>query len=239
MAKKHSKHKPHSAYASDRDTVTDSTKEESSTTQTGNRSLAALIKNNLAAFIIGILIVITIAVLLLRDYSAAAKVNGERITRAEYIKELEKQNGSKVMDTMITRKLIEQEARKNNITVNDKEIDTTLKQIEDNMKKQGQELDTMLKAEGMTRTQLRDDIRMQKSVEKLLAKQINVTEKDVDTYITQNPQPTPETYETPTPTPLNRNEIKQQLKQEKSQTAYQKWITDLRAKAKISSYITP
>lgn len=199
--------------------------------------ILTLVKNNLRPLILGVLIVIVIAVLLLRDQSPAARVNGELISRAKYVKELEKQSGSKVMDNLITRTLIMQEASKRHITVDNKELDAEIKRIEDNIKKQGQNIDTLLKAEGMTRDALREDLRMQKTVEKILAKDTTVTDKDIDAYLTKNPQPTPENIDTPTPTPPNRADIKQQLQQEKSGTVYQKWISDLRKKSQITTFI--
>ena len=116
----------------------------------------------------------------------AATVNGQLITRLSVIKELEKQSGKKVLDNMITQSLIMEEARKKNIKINSQDIDKQMKGIEESVKKQGQNIDQLLAAQGMTKVDLRNQINVQMIIEKALASKIKVTDKDIDTYLKDN-----------------------------------------------------
>ena len=128
----------------------------------------------LAAFVLGFIS---------KKYFIAATVNGQVITRFQVIKELEKKQGKSALESIVTQTLIEQEAKAKNATVTAEEIATELKTIEDQISTQGENLDELLAAQGMTRTQLTDQIRLQKLVEKLLGDRLNVTDDEVNRFI--------------------------------------------------------
>src|SRR3989344_668284 len=52
----------------------------------------------------------------------AAIVNGKPVSRMALIKNLEKTGGKQALDSLVTQELIKQEARKENITVGDEDI---------------------------------------------------------------------------------------------------------------------
>jgi foldase protein PrsA len=56
----------------------------------------------------------------------AATVNGEPITFDELHRELERQGGAQILDTLIVKKLLEQEAKRRNLSATDAEIDREL-----------------------------------------------------------------------------------------------------------------
>ena len=112
------------------------------------------------------------------------------------------------------------------------ELDTEVKKIEDGLKKANQNLADALKAQGMTEKDLREELKYQLILKKILDKKIIPTEKEITDYIEQNKDTIPETL---TGKKLN-TQIKEQLQNQKFSTEVQKYLGELRNKAKISYY---
>lgn len=162
-----------------------------------------------------------------------ATVNGKPIWRFTLISELEKQEGKKVLDSLVTKTLILQEAEKQNVTVGDEEIDQEIKQLEENFAKQGQDLNQLLDLQGMTRDRLREQIKIQKIVEKIAGKDVNITDQEVDDYIEENKDSIPKDLDIEE---IKEN-IKEQLRQQKINQKIQLWIESLHDKAKINYFL--
>lgn len=165
-----------------------------------------------------------------RGLFIAATVNGQPITRLSLIKELERQSGKQTLDSLVTKTLILQEAKKQNIQVSDQQIDDEIKKIEDNLKQQGQNLEQVLSLQGLTRESLRDQVRVQKIVEILLGREIVVTDKEVTDYIASNSAQLPQDM----PEATLKTNIKQQLRQQKLSEKFQTWLAELRQNANVS-----
>jgi foldase protein PrsA len=168
----------------------------------------------------------------LKNLFVAASVNGSPISRISIIKELEKRGGSSVLDTMITQKLIEQEAAKRNITVSKDEVDSAIAGIEQNLKSQSSDLTSALAAQGMTLDDLRNQITLQKLLEKMLADKITVTEEEITKYIADNKITLPAGSDEAS----MRSIIKQQIVQEKLGQQVQPLIDELKKVAKINIF---
>jgi parvulin-like peptidyl-prolyl isomerase len=181
-----------------------------------------------------IVVVLVIAAIFLKGFFVAAVVNGEPISRIQVISDLEKQGGKQALSSLVNQTLILQEARKKNIQVSQSEIDTAVKKIEDSLKSQGQNLDTALTAQGMTRKDLSFQLKLRSLVEKLLADKVKVSDKEVADYIEQNKANFPAT--------MSADDIKksvtEQLKQQKLGAASQAWLQDLTKNAKINYFVT-
>lgn len=162
-----------------------------------------------------------------------ALVNGQPISRISLIQELEKQGGKQTLASLVNQTLILQEAKKKNIEVSQKEVDDAAKQIEDSLKQQGQDLNTALAMQGMTREDFLMQLKLRSLVEKLLADQITVTDKEVADYMEKNAATLP--------TDLKEPEIKkgiaEQLKQQKLATKSQTWLGELQKNAKINYFV--
>lgn len=161
-----------------------------------------------------------------------AIVNGEPITRNVYVSEMEKQSGKQIINSLVTKSLITQEAKKQKITVGQNEINDELKKYESALKQQGQTLDAALKQQGLTRKDLEEQVVIQKKIEKILGKEIQVSDKDVNDYIAKNSSTMPEGADTKE----MRDSVKQQLQQQKLSEKFQTWLADLQKKAKINYY---
>lgn len=163
----------------------------------------------------------------------AAIVNGQPISRIAVVQELEKKGGKQVLSSLVTQALIEQEAQKKNVAVSQKEVDEAVKRVEDSLKKQGQSLDQALAFQGLTRNDFINQTKLQKLVEKLLAKDIKITDKEVNDYIEKNKNNIPEGMKPEEATAS----AKQQLQQQKLGSKAQPWIQDLQKKAKINYFV--
>lgn len=187
---------------------------------------------NISKFNVILILAIIIIIGLLysfRSVLVAATVNGTPISRISEIKEAEKQSGKQALNVLITKALVSQEAEKRKIVVSQDEIDSEVKKIQSNLEKQGQNLDQLLAAQGMTRNDLTDQIKLQKMVEKMVGQDVKVTDKEINDYIEQNKASIPENMK---PDEVKVN-VKKQLTQQKLNEKIQTFIESLQKKAKI------
>jgi foldase protein PrsA len=165
----------------------------------------------------------------LRNQFVVATVNGQLITRSEYVSAMEAQGGKQVLEQLILEKLIKEEASKKNLSVPQEDIDTQIESIEQSLSAQGQELNTALEERGMTREQLADQIRVSKYMELLAGESVEVTDEEVEAYISENK----EMLKNFDDKEELENMVREQLTQSKSQEASQSVIEKLQANAEI------
>lgn len=180
-----------------------------------------------------LVIIVVILLVIFRNQFVVATVNGKPISRFALINELERQSGKTTLDVLITKTLISQEASKRNIIVSNKDIDEETKRIENSLKKQGQDLNTLLSSQGMSRAEFTEQIKIQVLVKKLLADKIKITDKEVNDYYQKNIDSLPKDIEEK----KLKEEIKSQLEQQKLSQESNTFVTDLRSKAKINYYL--
>lgn len=201
-------------------------------TPSGLSAFSKIGKRNLLLFVA---IIILFALLYyFRGQFIVATINGQPIWRTTIIQELERQSGQKELDNLISKLLILQEAKKQNVSISDEEIDSEVKKLEESFSKQGQNLDQLLQMQGISRSEFLEQVRIRKTVEKLAGKDISVTEQEVNDYFEQNKNLLPQN--------LSADEakanIKQQLEQQKLNDKIQSWVKSLRDNAKIN-YLKP
>src|SRR3989344_1536369 len=85
-----------------------------------------------------------------RGLLVAATVNGNPISRLSVINELEGRSGKAALDSLIIKKLINDEFAAKNLSINEGDVDSKVKEIEDQLKVQGQTLESALSVEGMS-----------------------------------------------------------------------------------------
>lgn len=185
------------------------------------------------SFIFGIAaVVILLFLYIFKALFVAAIVNGQPISRISIVRNLERRGGKEALDSLINQALIFQEAKRENISVADEEVEGMISEIEAGLENQGG-LDQALLLEGMTREGLVKQIQMQKLVEKMLADRIIVTEADVSEYIDTNSEILPEGASAEE---ISKT-VKNQLQQQKLTSEIQIWLADLRKKAKINYFV--
>ena len=162
----------------------------------------------------------------------AATVNGFPIMRVSVIRELERASGKEALDAILSKKLVEDEAKNKGITVTAEEIDSQIKNIEDQLKAQNQTMDDFLKNQRLTKESLREEIVVQKELEKLLGDKVQVTDEEVNQYITDYGITIPEGQET-----YYREQVKNQIRQQKFSDEAGILIESLKAQAKIKYFV--
>lgn len=182
---------------------------------------------------IGVIVILILAYFLFfKERSVVATVDGSAISRSALIKKLEQKAGQEVLDAMIAEKLIENEAKKKGIVVEESEITGEFQVIESQITSMGSTLEAQLKEQGMTEQDLKDSLMMHLKMEKLLADKIQVTETGVDTYIKDNKITITKDTEVEM-----RKKIKEQIKEDKVNQFSQQLVSDLRGQAQVKYYV--
>lgn len=161
----------------------------------------------------------------------AAIVNGKPIYRWQLNQTLMSRFGSKTLDGMISEALINDEAKKAGVSVSQEEIDARTKSLVDSVGG-GMSLDDLLAYQGMTRADFESQLRLQMLVEKLLGKDITVSDDEVTNYIA-----TESATLTATDDAHMKEEAKQVILSQKINLKLQPWFADLKAKANIMRFL--
>lgn len=164
-----------------------------------------------------------------RGLFIAATVNGTSISRLAVIKELESVSGKNALDSLITQKLINDEALKKGVTVTDEEVAAEITNVENQVRAQGLTLDEALKAQNMTLDILKKQIINQKKLEKILADKLQVTDDEVTQYIKDNKITIAKGEEA-----AQKDQIKNQIKQQNFSAAANELVASLKTQAKIN-----
>ena len=212
------------------ESIEEQEEEGDETPQPEKKSQAITIRINPKLLIAVIVVVVLGAGLFFaKNIFLAATVNGKLITRFTVIKELEKRSGKQALESLITQRLVDAELTKKNVTVSDGEVQEQIGKIEQQITQQGNTLQVILDQQGMTRDELVEQIRDQKRVEKLFVEEQKVSDQDVEKYMKDNGITVPEGKD---PKEFATG-LKEQVKQQKLETAINTWITNLRQAATI------
>jgi len=123
------------------------------------------------------------------------------------------------------------EATKKGITVSEDEIIAQIQQVRDSITGQGGTLEEELSRQGMTEADLREQVILQKKVEKILAESVLVSDEDVDAFLTQNQIVVPEQGGQEL-----RERARVQLKNQKLSQEIDGWLSSLKNSASITYY---
>lgn len=161
----------------------------------------------------------------------AAVVNGRPIFRWQLTRIMTRRFGQQTLESLISQSLIDEEAKKTGISIAQADI---AKKESDLVASLGGNvnIDDILKYQGMTKADFEDQLRMQLTVEKLLGKDITITDADIDTYIATN-----EAILTATDEAGLREEAKQAMFSQRVNDKLQTWFSEIRTKAKILRFL--
>jgi foldase protein PrsA len=116
---------------------------------------------------------------------AVASVGGENIKKEELYSLLVKQYGNEALDALVTDKIIEIEAKKEKITISDKEKEEELKDLKESYG--GEEgFKAALEQSGVTEAGIAEDIEKYLKTEKLLEPRIDLKEEEIKAYFDEN-----------------------------------------------------
>lgn len=190
-------------------------------------------KRNIIVAAVLLVLILGALLYVFRGMFIAATVNGQVITRMQLTSELEKKSGKATLENLITKNLILSEMKKENITVSDEEVSSELKKIQTALSQQGRTLDDALSQQGLTKQDLEDQVKIQKMIEKLFAKEATVSSKEVDAYLEQNKDSLPQGQSEKT----LRSSAEAQIKQQKLTAKFQAWLAALQKKAKVQYFV--
>jgi foldase protein PrsA len=115
------------------------------------------------------------------DNAKLASVGSTSITKKELQSEMEKHFGNQVLSHMIDEAVVAEMAKKNKISVSDKEVESELA----HMKKQfpsEEAFQQSLAQEGVTLDQVKKDLRTKLTIMKLATKDVQITEDEIKKY---------------------------------------------------------
>ncbi|HOK59907.1 MAG TPA: SurA N-terminal domain-containing protein, partial [Candidatus Dojkabacteria bacterium] len=183
-------------------------------------------------------ILIDLFVQYLNNGYSAAVVEGKRIPRSEYIKELETAYGATVIDQLIDEEIIKIEAEKAGVEATEEEVNKQLDQIIESVG--GKEVyETVLQQNNIDEEELKNQITLSILANKVLGPTVEYTEDDLKSFFNQYSAqlfPT-ETEALEEGEKLDYEQYKDQVKQRYiEQKVYENegaWLEGLRSKYKI------
>lgn len=184
--------------------------------------------------IVGVgIVAISVLLFLSKSLFLAATVNRTPVFRVSIIRDLEKKSGKEALEAKVTKILVFQEAKRQNILVTPEEINDQIAKITASLSSQNQNLDELLALDGITRDEFANEIKVQKIVEKILSDKIQVTDSEVASFLEKNKSSIPKDAELG----KLKEDVKTQLARSKLETAYQDWVQGLKEKASINYFV--
>lgn len=177
--------------------------------------------------IIAVLSIVALA--LYKNNNIIVTINGEQITRATFTKEMELQYGKAILDDMISKKLVEQEASKKKVTAGKKEIDAEYNRALNVIASSGLSLNEYYEQYGMTEEELKTKVRLQVLADKMVGKEVKISDKEIEEYVEENKESYPEGVKDE-----DKEDIRSYLSEKKKEKKYEDWMKSLRKKAKIT-----
>lgn len=180
-------------------------------------------------------IVLIIAGLLLvavykKNWFVAATVNGVPVTNLELQMHLNQQFRTQTLNQLINEKIILNEAAKNQVIVPEAEVNNKIAEIESSVGGP-QALDAMLSQQGQNRSSIRNQIKLQLTIEKLYANEATVSAEEVTKFIEQNKDQLKATDSAG-----QQKEAADALKNQKLSQTFSQKFQELRTKAKIQIF---
>jgi len=130
----------------------------------------------------------TLAYVLIRSGGkgdVVARVDGQPVSKDELYELMVQSNGQAALDSLISQKLVELEAKEQNITATDAEVQKELDEVAEYYG--GLDVfEQSLKTYNLTLEDVKEDLAVQVKLEKLMKLKINVTDKEIQEYFTAN-----------------------------------------------------
>ncbi len=180
-------------------------------------------------FILLIAIVLALAVYK-KDWFIAAMVNGQPVSNIELQARLNGQFKTQTLNQMINEKIILDEANKNNAVPTDSEIEKRITEIETSVG--GVEaFNNLVTQQGQNRESVKQQLRIQLSIEKLFSKDATISADEVNNFIETNKDAI-----RATDSASQAIEAENTLKQQKLSQIFQQKFQELRTAAKIQIF---
>ncbi len=130
------------------------------------------------AAVVVVVVLAAAAWIIFNRATAIAIVNGERITRKDFLEKLESQAGMAVLSEMINNSLVAQEAAKAGVEVTQERLDEEMAKIKENL---GDQFEYTLSMYGMTEESLKTTLYQNLLAYEISTKDIVVTDEQIAT----------------------------------------------------------
>lgn len=161
----------------------------------------------------------------------AAIVDGKPIFRWELNSVLVSRFGKQTLEGMVSERLIGEAAAKAGVSVSQADIDAKTKALVESLGS-GMTIDQLLQYQGMSRADFDSQLKLQLTVEKLLGRDVTVTDDEVTNYIATNSATLTATDEAGL-----KKEARDVIMSQRVNEKLQPWFTQLKAKAKILRFL--
>ncbi len=162
-----------------------------------------------------------------------ATVNNKPITRLALNRELERQGGKQILESLITKSLILQEAKEQKIEVAQEEIEAKISEFEAQLGAQGSTLEAFLETQGQTRESLGEQIEIQLVIERMFAEEIDVSEEKLLNYFEENKT----FFAEDTTFEEVKGNLEENLKQEQIGELFQAWLEEAKQNSEIRYFL--
>jgi len=148
--------------------------------------------------LLGVIAVLLVAVIILGvvllqqpqpgdDAPVVAVVNNEEISEADLFEAMYRQGGREVLDQLITRRLILEEAENLGISISDAELDQEIEMlVEESFQGSEDQLMMVLEQYGLTMDSFREDTRLNLLARKIIEEQSDISEEEARDFFEEN-----------------------------------------------------
>ncbi|MGI5901137.1 MAG: SurA N-terminal domain-containing protein [Desulfitobacteriia bacterium] len=188
---------------------------------------------NITICITVIIIIVAIFVGMYNQFfnKTVAKVEGHKISQRDLYNYMFKESGEQALNNLISEKIVDLEAQKNNITVTEEEVQEKIDFYKDVYGGE-KALLSALKASGVTMEELEDNIRVALKITKLLAPKITITEEEIVEFYEENKEVFLGADQKPS-LEENKERVRAALLEQKAQAEFTPWMTERLAYYKI------
>lgn len=116
---------------------------------------------------------------------AIAKINGDAISKDELYDVMVKQYGAAAVEQLIADKIIAAEAKKENISITDEDLDKEVDQLKQSYGGE-EEFNQVLASNNTTVDVLKDELKNYLTMRKLIEPQIEISDEELKTYFEEN-----------------------------------------------------
>lgn len=178
-----------------------------------------------------IVLLLLVGAYLKKDWLIVATVNNRPIWRWEYSRQLNQSYGQQVLDQLINQELVEQKIDQSNVEVTQEEIEQKISDIEGQLGGMG--LDEALQMQGISRERFQQDLKTQIAAEKIVSEGIEVTEEEINQFITDNAEQLSSEEEE-----QQVEEATQALQQQKLSEKFNNWYQKIKEEADITRFLS-
>lgn len=181
--------------------------------------------------IVLVLVILALGGFFFKEKFVVAVVNGKPIFRYHLNQKLVSSFGKETLENLIVEELIKEEVKKNKVTVSEKEVDEEMAKLAKNLG-EGTKIEDVLKLQGISLKDFRRQLKMRLEVNKILEKEISISDDEINAFIKDNSQAITATGEAE-----RKAQAREILKDQQLSQKIQKWVSDLLAKGKITRFL--